>query len=86
MIIGGLVACVLRTDEDNKTVTLNLLYPPGPSQSFKYLYKQSTITVSSTDVLTKVDPRTVTGRTYTISKQETKTTTDRLKLWKKHFL
>jgi len=42
------------------------------------------ITVSSTDALTKVDPRTFTGRSYTISKQETKAATDRLKLWKKH--
>jgi len=35
------------------------------------------------DVLTKVDPRTVTGHTYTITKQEGKAATNKLKAWKK---
>ena len=65
---------------------MNFLCPQGPSHSFKYPPKQNIITISYTDVLTKVDPRTVTGRTYTITKQESKATTDRLKLWKKHNL
>jgi len=34
------------------------------------------------DVFTKVDPRAVTGHTYTIAKQESKATTDKLKAWK----
>ena len=38
---------------------------------------------SQNDVLTKVDPRTVTGHTYTIPKQESKVATDKLKTWKK---
>ena len=78
------VGCVLHTDEDSKTVTVNLLYPQGPSQTFNYPAKQNFITVSNIDVIAKVDPRTVTGRTYTISKQETKAATVKLKLWKKH--
>ena len=41
--------------------------------------KQNIITIS-------VDPRTVTGCIYTITKQESKAATDRLKLWKKHNL
>lgn len=80
------VGCVLHMDEDSKIVTVNLLYPQGPSQSFKYPSKQNIITVSSSYALTTVDPSTVTGRTYTISKQEAKAATDRLKLWKKYSL
>lgn len=80
------VGCVLHTDEDSKVVRVNLLHPQGPSQSYKYPSKQNIISVSNTDALTKLDPRTVTGRTYTISKQEAKAATDRLKLWKKIFL
>jgi len=82
--------CVLHTDEHSKIVEVNLLYPQGPSQLFKYPFKQDIITVSSIDPLTKVDPRTVTGSTYTISKQETKAATDgaadRLMLQKKQCL
>ena len=64
---------------------MNFLFPQGPSHSFKYPPKQNTITISYTDVLTKVDPRTVTCHTYTITQQESKAATDRLK-WKKHNL
>ena len=53
------IGCVLHTDEDSKTVTMNFLCPQGPSHSFKYPHKQNITTISYTDVLTKVDPRTV---------------------------
>ena len=59
------------------------LCPQGPSSSFKYPSKQNVLVISQNDVLTKVDPRTVTGRTYTITKQESKAATDKLKAWKK---
>ena len=78
------ISYVLHTDEDSKTVTMNFLCSQEPSHSFKYPPKQNII-ISYTDVLTKVDPRNVTGRTY-ITKQESKAATDRLKLWKKHNL
>ena len=70
------IGCVLLTDEDSKTVTMNFLCPQRPSHSFKYPPKQNIITISYTDVLTKVDPRTVTGHTYTITKQESKAATE----------
>ena len=47
------IGCILHTDEDSKTVTMNLLCPQGPSHSFKYPPKQNIITISYTDVLTK---------------------------------
>ena len=63
---------------------MTFLCPQGPSHSFKYPPKQNIITISYTDVLTKVDQRTLTGCTYTITKLESKAATD--KLWKKHKL
>ena len=40
------IGCVLHTDEDSKTVTMNFLCPQGPSHSFKYPPKQNIITIS----------------------------------------
>ena len=45
--------------------------------------KQNVVIISQNDALTKVDPRTVTGHTYTITKQESKAATNKLKAWKK---
>ena len=77
------IGCVLHIDEISREIKINFLCPQGPSQSFKYPAKQNTLVIPVKDVLTKVDPRTVTGRTYTISKQESKAATDKLKTWKK---
>jgi len=73
------IGCVLDVDENDRNVKIDLLYPHGPSQSFKYPPKHNTIVANCSDVLTKVDLRTVTGHTYTISKQESKAVTDKLK-------
>ena len=61
----------------SESIKIDLLCPQGPSQSFKYPSKQNISVVPYSDVLIKVNPRTVTGRTYTISKQESKTATDK---------
>ena len=78
------IGCIHNIEEDGRNIKIDLLCPHGPSQSFKYPSRRNTIVVPYSDVLTKVDLRTVTGRTYTISQQESKTATDKLKAWKKH--
>ena len=77
------VGCVLYADEDSREIKINFLCPQGPSPSFKYPSKQNVLVIPQNDVLTKVDPRTVTGRTFTITKQESKAATNKLKAWKK---
>ena len=66
------LGCVLQVNQDDKTVSINILIPHGPSQSYKYPAEERVIMVSTDDILTKVDPRTSYGRIYTISKEETK--------------
>ena len=60
------IGCVLNVDEDSRISKLNFCVPV---QSFKYPLERNTVVVPYVDILTKVDPRTVTGHTYTISKQ-----------------
>ena len=77
------VGCILYAHEDSREIKINFLYPQGLSPSFKYPSKQNVLVISQNDVLTKVDPRTFTGCTYTITKQKIKAATDKLKVWKK---
>ena len=73
------LGCVLQVNQDDKTVSINILIPHGPSQSYKYPAKDRVIMVSTDNILTKVDPRTSYGRIYTISKEETKAAIQQLK-------
>ena len=59
----------MQSDVDTETVHTSLLHPCGPSKSFKYPSKEDILDIPITSVLTKVNPRTVTGRTYTLTKQ-----------------
>ena len=67
------LGCVIEVNEDENKVNVNLLIPHGPSQSFKYPVKERIVVVPIEDILTKVDPRASFGRTYTISREESKT-------------
>ena len=73
------LGCVLQVNQDDKTVSINILIPHGPSQSYKYPAEERVIMVSTANILTKVDPRTSYGRVYTISKEETKAAIQQLK-------
>ena len=55
-------------DEDRVKVTL--LHPPGPSNSFRYPKSEHIVTITVKDILTVIDPRTITGRVYTLSKKK----------------
>ena len=73
------LGCVLQVNQDDKTISINILIPHGPSQSYKYPAEERVIMVSTDNILTKVDPRTSYGRIYTISKEETKAAIQQLK-------
>ena len=64
------LACVLEVIEGS-LVKLTFLYLHGSSSSFKYPQTQDIRTVPISDILTLVDPRTRTGRVYTLTKKET---------------
>ena len=61
--------CMLEVIEQAQ-VKLTLLHPHGPSISFKYPAKEEVHIIPIKNILTTVDPRTVTGRVYTLSKEE----------------
>ena len=56
------LACVLEVDVENAKVRVTFLHPRGPSQSFKYPSVPDILVVPTTHLLTKVNPRTTTGR------------------------
>ena len=72
------VACVLETDSESVEVKLSLLYPHGPCRSFKYPPVPDVLTLPLTDILTLLEPRTTTGRVYTITQKQSKTASDKL--------
>ena len=49
---------------------VSFLEPHGPSPSFKYPHIPDTLVVNKTEVLTKVDPKTQTGRVYNLTETE----------------
>ena len=71
------MACVLQLSPDESQVRVSLLHPAGPSTSFRYPANECIVMVTVKDILTVVDPRTRTGRVYTLSKKETKAATDK---------
>ena len=60
------VTDVIPADEK---VQLNFLHPHGPSPPYFYLRHSDTLCVHESDILTRVNPTTDTGRTYMISKE-----------------
>ena len=61
------LACVLEVIHE---VRLTFLHPPGSSSSFRYPQAQDICNVPIENVLTLVDPRTRTGRVYTLAKKD----------------
>ena len=70
--------CVLQVEPEDSLVSVTLLHPGGPCSSFRHPTDPDIHTLSTRDVLTNVDPRTRTGRVYTLSKKEIKTATETL--------
>ena len=63
-------ACVLKVCCDTNKVQLTFLHPHGPSNSFKYPEPQNIHTIPMDHILTLVDPRTRSGRVYSLTKKE----------------
>ena len=66
------LGCVLEKNSENAQVKLSLLRPSGPSRSFRYPRTPEIITVPLFRVVLLVEPRTTTGRTYTIPQSVSK--------------
>ena len=73
------LACVLENDIDNAEVKLMFLHPHGPSRFFKYPATPDIIVLPTSNILTLVEPRTTTGRQYTIQQKDTRAATSKLK-------
>ena len=56
---------------------VSLLHPSGPSRSYRYPTIAMIVTLRLSNILVKVDPHTRTGRTYTITQKEKKTTAEK---------
>ena len=67
------LACVLRLTSNDTKVKLTVMHPFGPASSFRYPVKEDIVEISTGDILTVVQPRTRTGRVYTLTKKELKT-------------
>ena len=68
---------MLVTDKENAEVKVTFLHPRGPSYSFKYPSQPDILIVPSSNILNKLDAKTATGRTYTLSR-ESKPATQKL--------
>jgi len=64
------LACVLEVIQEESRVKLTFLHPPGPSSSCKYPAMEDICIVPIDNILTRVEPRTRTGRVYSITKRE----------------
>lgn len=64
------LGCVLGIEGDE--VKISFLEPHGPSPSFKYPQFTDILVMHKSEVLTKVDPTTGTGRVYRLTDSETK--------------
>ena len=64
----------------NDAVKVSFLHPNGPSRSFRYPYTPDILNIPLSDILTKVDPRTVTGRVYTLTPKESRDALEKLKI------
>jgi len=64
------LACVLGKDLENAEVRLTLLHPHGPSRSYKYPTAPDITTLPLSSILTLVEPKTTTGRTYSLYQRD----------------
>ena len=70
---------MLQLGADNNEVRVTFLHPHGPSRSFKYPHIQNILNIPISDILTRVDPRTTTGRVYTITQKDSRAASEKLR-------
>ena len=76
MISGGWLVFFKQVNDE---VKVSFLHPNGPSRSFRYPHRPDILNISLSDIITKVDPRTVTGRVYTLTPKERRDASEKLK-------
>ena len=76
------LACVLDINDSQDEFKLSFMKPHGPVPSFTYPARSDILTVPTNFILTKVDPRTPTGRAYNLSEREASVASRKLQLWK----
>lgn len=77
------LAYVLSVELENDEVTATFLHPYGPAPSFVYPGNQDVLKIRLEQILTNVEPRTATGRTYTLTKNEMLAATNALEKYTK---
>ena len=70
---------MLQIIQEDSQVKLTFLHQHGPSSSYKYPGTKDIRTVPINNILTLVDPRSRSGCVYTLSKDETKVSSGKLK-------
>ena len=65
------IACVDEIFPHSNEVSVNFLYPHGPSPSYFYPRRPDSLVVDVDDILVQLSPTTVTGRTYHLSEDDT---------------
>ena len=73
------VCQVLEKDSENGEVKVSLFSPNGPSRWYAYPPNPVILCVPMADILTIVEPRTSTGRSYSLTQCESKAATRKLK-------
>ena len=72
------LACVLGVCSDTNQVKLMFMHPHDPSNSFRYPDPHDINTIPMESILSLVDPRTRSGRVYSLTKKEMSGATERL--------
>ncbi len=64
------VAHVMEVYPESHEVKVTFLHPHGPNPSFFYPRHAEILVIDVSDILTRLFPKTSTGRTYALSKDE----------------
>jgi hypothetical protein len=71
------LGCVLYVSEESSEVKISFFHLHGPSASYIYPAMPHILRVAQSAILAKVSPNIATGRTYTLTSEETKLTAER---------
>jgi hypothetical protein len=75
------LGCVLSVSEESNDVKISFLHPRGPSASYIYPATPHILWLPQSAILPKVSPKPATGRTYTLTSEDTKLTVERSKTY-----
>jgi hypothetical protein len=75
------LGCVLSVSEESNDVKISFLHPHGPSASYIHPATPHILRLPQSTILAKVSRNTATGRTYTLTSEETKLTAERSKTY-----